>query len=199
MGVIFDCKLNWSHQIANCINKAKRALFALRLMKKFFNPIEMRTLLDSYFYSVLYYNAVIWLQPEIGPVMKQKLMSISACALRLCSNNQNNVISFEKIHEINKKCTPSQIMNYQAALNLHKTLNFHVPNFEAITVLEQLAFTPRQTHFIIFRNNSTKIGMNTSSNKFYQLTGKITLSSLALTFVHFKKLMKIQFLKYGKT
>ena len=83
-------------------------------------------------------NAVIWLQPEIGPLMKQKLLSISACALRSCLTNSNNVISFKKIHEINKKCTPSQIMLYQAANNLHKTFNFEVPNFEAITVLEQL-------------------------------------------------------------
>ena len=142
---------------------------------------------------------MIWLQPEIGPVMKQRLLSISAWALRSCLSNPNNVISFEKIHEINKKCTPSQIMSYQSALNLHRTVNFEKPNFEAITVLDQLAFMPRQTLFIIFRNNSTKIGMNTSSNKFYQLTGKVTLSNLALNFIHFKKLMKIQFLKYGKT
>ena len=111
----------------------------------------------------------------------------------------NNAISFDKIHEINKKCTPSQIMLYQASLNLHKTLNFEVPNYETITVLDQLAFTPRQTMFLIFRNNSTKIGMNTSSNKFYQLSGKLTLKSLECTFIHFKKLMKIQFLKNGKT
>ena len=146
-----------------------------------------------------YYNAVIWLQPEIGSVMKQKLLSISACALRSCLNCPNDVISFERIYEINKKCTPTQIMKYQAALSLHKMLNFELPNFEAITVLSQMAFTPRQTVFIIFRDNHTRIGMNTSSNKFYQLTGKISLISLELNFILFKKQMKIQFLKYGKT
>ena len=90
-------------------------------------------------------------------------------------------------------------MSYQAALLLHKTINFELPNFEAITVLNQMTVTRRQTSFIIFRNNSTKIGMNTTANKFYQLTGKVALNSLSLTFVHFKKLMKIQFLKYGNT
>ena len=90
-------------------------------------------------------------------------------------------------------------MKYQASLLLHKITNFEVPDFEAITVLNQMTVTSRQTSFIIFRNNSTKIGMNTTSNKFYQLTGMISLNSLSLPFVHFKKLMKIQFLKYGKT
>ena len=47
LGVVFDSKLNWNVQIANCINKAKKKLFALRLLKKYFTPEQMRTLLDS--------------------------------------------------------------------------------------------------------------------------------------------------------
>ena len=43
-GVMFDSKLNWNVHIANCIGKAKKTKFALRLLKKYFNPIEMRTL-----------------------------------------------------------------------------------------------------------------------------------------------------------
>ena len=57
----------------------------------------------------------------------------------------------------------------------------------------------RQTLFLNFRDNSTKISMNTTANKFYHLTGKVTLNFLNLSFVHFKKIMKIQFLKFGKT
>ena len=82
LGVIFDSKLNWNEHISNSICKAKKSLFALRLIKRFFNSKEMRTLLDTYFYSVLYYNAVIWLTPEMSSIMKQNLLSISANALR---------------------------------------------------------------------------------------------------------------------
>ena len=53
--------------------------------------------------------------------------------------------------------------------------------------------------FEILRENSSKIGMNTTANKLYCLTGKIGLKCLNLTFPHFKKLMKIQFLKSGAT
>ena len=69
--VTFDCKLNWNPHISNCINKAKKSLFTLRLLRKFLNNSEMRILLYSYFYSVLYYNAMIWLVPKIGNVMKK--------------------------------------------------------------------------------------------------------------------------------
>ena len=126
------------------------------------------------------------------------LLSVSACALRSCIGNPENVISFDKLHLINKKCTPNQIMSYQSAIQLHKTLNFiHwteiQPNFESITVLNQMTFTIRQMNFIVFRDNKTKIGMNTTANKFYQLSGKISMDSLNYSFVHYKKLMKILF------
>ena len=36
LGVIFDCKLTWSIHIANVINKSRKALYGLRLLKKYF-------------------------------------------------------------------------------------------------------------------------------------------------------------------
>ena len=53
MEVIFDSKLNWNAHLANAISKAKKSLLAQRLLRKYFNPNEMRTLLDSNFYSIL--------------------------------------------------------------------------------------------------------------------------------------------------
>ena len=53
LGVIFDSKLNWQIHVATAITKAKKALFALRLLKKYFSLKEMRLLLDANFYSIL--------------------------------------------------------------------------------------------------------------------------------------------------
>ena len=122
LGVLFDSKLNWNSQAAQRISKAKKALYALRLLKRNFNGNEMRTLLDANFYSILYYNSVIWLTPNLSSEMKQSLLSISANALRSCLNLSFDV-SFENVHKISNKCTPKQIMSYQISLNLHKTLN----------------------------------------------------------------------------
>ena len=38
-----------------------------------------------------------------------------------------------------------------------------------------------------------------TANKFYCISDQIGLDTLELSFVHFNKLAKIQFLKYGKT
>ena len=58
--------------------------------------------------------------------------------------------------------------------------------------------TTRQLNFETERNNIYKIGMNITANKLFSINKLISLAMLHLTFVHFKKLAKIQFLKYGK-
>ena len=198
LGVLFDCKLNWNSHTAQCIAKAKKSLFALRLLKRNFNNNEMRTLLDANFFSILYYNSIVWLTPNLSPEMKQSLLSISANALRSCLNFSYD-LSFENVHKLSKKCTPNQIMLYQISLKLHKVLNDPVLKTETLYVIEQSVFTSRQTTFEILRDNKTKIGMNTQANKFYHITKMIGLEKLNYNFVHFKKTMKNQFLKYGKT
>ena len=88
-------------------------------------------------------------------------------------------------------------MLYQLAISLFRILNFdESPNFEAITVIDQAIFTSRQMNFQILRNNRRKIGLNTTVNKLYHLNNLIGLERLNLGFVHFKKMAKIQFLKY---
>ena len=88
LGDIYDSKLNWNIHVAKTIAKAKRSLFGLKLLKKYFNNQEMRRLLDSHF----------------------------------------NYISFERLHVIHKKCTPSQISMYQQSIWLYKILNFDDQN-----------------------------------------------------------------------
>ena len=119
-------KLNWNLQVASCINKAKKKLFALRLLKGFFGPDQMRVLLDSQFYSVLYYNSVVWLTSDLNSPMKQNLLLISANALHTCLMRANYDVSFESLHKNCKKCTPKQITLYQSSLKLFKTLNENI-------------------------------------------------------------------------
>ena len=92
-------------------------------------------------------------------------------------------------------------MFYQTSLQLHKSINeiYNCCTSEHTTLLNNIVCTGRQVKFEITRDNRGKIGMNTFSNKFYHVSKLIGLDSLNLTFVHFKKIMKVQFLKNGKT
>ena len=201
LGVTFDSKLNWNAHVANAICKAKKSLYALRLLRKLFNDQEMRLLLNSNFYSILYYNSVLWLTPGLSSALKQSLLSISANVLRSFMMSYSAEISFETIHKMCRKCTPAQIMAYQTSLHLHKTISEINENCtsEHVTLLNNIICTGRQLKFEIIRSNRSKIGMNTLGNKFHHISKMIGLDSLNLTFVQFKKLMKIQFLKNGRT
>ena len=107
LGVTFDCKLTWSVHVAKTLTKARKALFGLRSIKKYFTPIEMRNLLDSNFYSILYYNACIWLTPDLHSELKQNLLSLSANALRSCVTYHSSDVSFKNIHVKIRKVPPS--------------------------------------------------------------------------------------------
>ena len=104
-------------------------------------------------------------------------------------------------HKISKKCTPSQILLYNQAIQLYKTVNHRdFPcTLEDITLVDQTICTSRQLKFKVFRNNKLKIGLNTTANKLHCISDLIGYDMLNFGFVHFKKLAKIQFLKFGKT
>ena len=90
-------------------------------------------------------------------------------------------------------------MMYQIALNIYKVFNVEVLKTDTIRFIEITIFTSRQLRFEILRNNRSKIGMNMLANKLFHVSKLIGLDKLNLGFVHYKKIKKIQFLKYGKT
>ena len=72
-GICFEFKLTWSMHIANAINKASKALYAIKLIEKYFTNFEILQLITSNFYSVLYYNSENWHLPTLKYELKQYL------------------------------------------------------------------------------------------------------------------------------
>ena len=66
-----------------------------------------------------------------------------------------------------------------------------VLTFEHVTILTEIACSPRQLTFETFRNNRCKIGMNTMDNKLYHVRKLIGLDCLTLSFVHYKKTYEV--------
>ena len=187
--------------VTNAISKAKKSLYALKQLKHFFPNSTMRKLIDTYFYSVLYYNASVWLSPDLNSSCKHDLLAVSALALRSCLMTERSDISFINLHKYHNKCTPGQIMFYQISLLLFKLVNENenVPSLSFVNLLEQVVCTRRQIMFECHRANHSKIGMNSLENKLYHVSKLIVINKLNWTFPLFKKHMKLQFLKFGNT
>ena len=115
--------MQWHYQIQNTINKSKKALNAIALIRKYFSKSQLLTVITSNYYSSLYYNAEIWMLPTLKPQLKQKLLSASAAPLKFTTINYDNMTSFDALHYVNQRTTPKQITIYKHALLLHKTYN----------------------------------------------------------------------------
>jgi hypothetical protein len=122
--VQFDSILYWSNQINNCIKKANTALHdAIRLIKCYFIPMELKNLITAIFYSILYYKPEVWHLPKLKPILKNHLLAASATALKLFTPSYNKSKSYTTLHSINNRATPSQMMLCEHSILLYKTLN----------------------------------------------------------------------------
>lgn len=113
LGVIFDNKLQWGPQVSQTITKAKRALNANKLIKPYFNTEELRKLLTSNYFSILFYNLEIWHIPSFKAYLKQQLLTASAAGLKLCTVGDTSIIWYKNLQLQNKWATPNQCMIYK--------------------------------------------------------------------------------------
>jgi hypothetical protein len=96
--------------VPNAIEKAKKALHAIMLIKKCFNKMELKQFLMAKFYTILWYNADIWLLPSLNQVLKKQLLTATAKTLKLCTPTYHYLMSYETPHELNTRTPPIQMM-----------------------------------------------------------------------------------------
>ena len=107
----------------NPVTYAKKAYHAINLIKKYFNSSKLKGLLTSNYYLILYYNNEIWHIPTLAPPLKQKLLSASANAIKLCLTKLPWNTSYEAIYRLANRGTPEQMSKYKHALQLYKLYN----------------------------------------------------------------------------
>ena len=194
LGVIFDSKLQWQHQVENVIKKSNKARYAISIIKRYFNKSELYSLLTAYFYSILYYNADIWLIPSLKPRLFQQLLSASATAIKMISSCYDEHISFNQIHAINKRATPKMFMEYKHSLLLYKIYNDNFYAKDWLSLHFQQTFNARESNVKLIDTSRLKIGKNIMINRLRVVNGKICYDWLNLSFDTYKFKCKKLFL-----
>ena len=194
LGVIFDQKLQWIPHISHCITKSNKALVALRMISKFFTTKELLQLVTSNYYSILYYNSEIWHLPSLHVNLRQKLLSSSAKAIRMCSKSYINDLSFDTLHARYNRATPEKVLLYKHALSHYKLFNSTDHNVEWVSLNLNQINTSRQTHFITGKSNLKRVGLNAIANRYHILNGKIPLNNFNKSLNSFKIMCKKEFL-----
>jgi hypothetical protein len=170
--------MQWSKHIYSAVTKSNRALNAIKLIRKYFNSMELVQLIISNFYSVLFYNSEIWHLNNLKQKDKSLLLTSSSNALKIATHFKYPFISYKNLHQITKRATPEMYCNYKLSLSLYKTLNHRLPNLEWIHLnFEQMTIS-RQTKFHENKTNIRTIGMNALCNRFHYLNNKIPLEWL---------------------
>ena len=143
-------------------------------------------LLTSNFYSVLYYNCEVWLSQELRGQIKQQILAASAYALKIINNVSDLRISYQQLHNQEKRATPMRFAKYKLALQLYKIYNKVDENNDWIDMNDQQNFNARNEYFHINDVSRTKVGRNIMCNRLPCLNGEIRLDWLNLSLNAFK-------------
>ena len=119
--------------------------------------------------------------PSLKQTLKLKLLSASAKALKICNTFANNSISFVNLHKISKRGTPDQMIQYKLAICLFKLYNNNFNSIEFAALNYNQILTSRQTKFITSKDNKTKVGMNSLSNRLFYINWLVPLEWLNLS------------------
>ena len=125
---------------------------------------------------------------------KRALMSASAAPLKLCTPAYDRMMSYERLHLINKRATPTQIMNYKTSLILHKTYNDLTMSNEFLDLFFNQNFNARAELVNFVDKSNYRVGKNIVTNRFTILNNKIPFTWLNLDLNPFKIKMKTMFL-----
>ena len=140
-------------------------MHCIRQIKYYFNPNELLQIITSNVYSIMYYNSEIWNIPTLHCEAKQKLLSISANALKICTPTYHDRMSHLELHTLNKRATPDQMCVYKQAMVLYKLIETQSPIADWIDLNHQQSFNRRDTYFKFFSINNYRVGCNNICNR----------------------------------
>ena len=100
------------------------------------------------------------------------------------------MLSFVRIHEINKRGLPIQIMTYKHSLLLHKIYNIKEPETEWF----QRQFNNRHNKLSVTKTNTLRVGANILVNRLSLVNNQIPLDWLNLNYDTYKIRCKQKFL-----
>ena len=123
-------------------------------------------------------HSEIWHLPNLKCNLKQKLLSVSANAIKICMFYPDPMISFIKIHVTNKSALPDSLMQYKLAIQLFKLYYPTSPSIEWIKLNTNQTLTSQQSTFSILKTNCKKVGLNILVNRLSVLNRIIPLSWL---------------------
>ena len=182
LGIKFDSRLTWDVQVDSAILKSRKALHAMRTIRKYFTETEMIKLVTSNIYSKLYYASMVWLLPNLKEKLFKRLGLHSGRILKVVDCN----LSYNNLHKKFIRATPKIFSLYQTALNLYHVKKSNVPSSHAEKVNRVTLSERRNVRLSYVRNNNFKVGLNLIGNRLRSITNVIDKAWLGVDVESYK-------------
>jgi hypothetical protein len=173
LGIIFDNRLQWTQQVEKAITNEKKALQAVKTIRKYFNTKETVDLVTSLVFSKMYYGAPVWLIPNLKENLFANLYSQSGRSLKIVDNN----LSYRQLHKNFNRATPKIFSNYLTATNFYEVMNGKYPEIREDTN-QNILSDRRNMNFTFVRNNRFRVGLNKISNRLRTISNVIPKSNI---------------------
>jgi len=197
LGITLDCNLNWECHINNVTKACYKTNMGFKIFKKYFTKEELLKLATSFYYSKLYYAAVVWQLPTLSTKLQKTLLSLSSLVLKTITGhrcNQEDKISFMKLHRITNRATPTMMAKYIQVTNLHRIMANKVPENVYLDLLVHHVENRRHYKPSFMLTNSTRVGRNIFRNRIRRSCDEISGDMTILSFNQLKIQAKKDFL-----
>ena len=136
LGVLLDNRLTWDRQIDKATTDSRKALQAVKIVRKYFNKEETVKLVTSLVFSRLYYGCEAWLLPTLKEDLFKKLYSQSGKILKIIDTD----LSYVQLHKKYKRATPRIYSLYQTCVNYYNVINIngYLPEERVKTMLNTM-------------------------------------------------------------
>ena len=188
-------KLTWVEHIKSAIRTSNTTLHAIKIIRKYFNLEELRTLLTSLFYSKLYYGSEIWHTTGLNRGIQKSLKFASANALKICITRSDSFMTHTEIHKQARRAMPTQMCQYRHAINLYKLFKNQCPEDEFLQLNFQLCDNQRSTKLVFIKRQNYEVGSNILLNRLHSLNNLIEKDWMDLSYNSYKIKCKELFLK----
>lgn len=190
LGVLFDSKLQWSHQVENAIKKAKKACCGLNRLRKFISQEKMMQMATAFAYSKLFYGAPVWLNSVLSKKLWRLLKSVSTYIIKSALGLFDWWVSYDDLHEIAGRGTPQKMSLYFTATTMYDILSTGIPNAVARDIDTKIRHLERTDRYFVANDSNTKVGLNSFSNRITYVCNVVPASYFAKTKESFKIALK---------
>jgi len=164
LGLVFDNRLKWDYQVNKCTKKTKSVIHAMRKIGKFLTTKELKRIVTSFAFPVLFYGIEVWFDP-CSFRSKARVRSTYYNILRLMLR-RNHWTSRATLDRISMRGNPDQWNTFCLAKLL---MNVYV-NKEPInlyTAIRDNSYFKSRHHGMVFMfsSNSYKVGAQSVSNR----------------------------------